>query len=388
LETEFCKSELKRLKCCILIPTYNNEKTVFRVVEEVLTYAHDVIVVNDGATDNTPNLLAKFGDKIHLVVHPKNQGKGMALRNGFKKALELGFKHCISIDSDGQHLPKDIPAFVNRFNEVPDSLIIGARNMNQEGVPGKSSFGNKFSNFWFAVETGTSLPDTQSGFRWYPLHLMKNTFYVTRKFEFEIEVIVRAAWKNITCTSVPISVIYNDERVTHFRPFKDFTRISILNTVLFTLAILFFRWKLAIQNFSISKIIEFIKKHLLDPTESVEKKAVAIGFGIFMGIFPIWGWQMITGIAICHFFRINKGIFLIAAQISIPPFIPFILYGSFLLGGVMLGNDVSLDFSHGISFETVKIHLTQYLTGAVALATLAGFVGGALSYIVMKLIKK
>jgi len=145
---------------------------------------------------------------------------------------------------------------------------------------------------------------------------------------------------------------------------------------------------LAIQNFSISKIIEFIKKHLLDPTESVEKKAVAIGFGIFMGIFPIWGWQMITGIAICHFFRINKGIFLIAAQISIPPFIPFILYGSFLLGGVMLGNDVSLDFSHGISFETVKIHLTQYLTGAVALATLAGFVGGALSYIVMKLIKK
>ena len=106
--------------------------------------------------------------------------------------------------------------------------------MNQESVPGKSSFGNKFSNFWFNLETDIKLPDTQSGYRVYPVKAMENINFFTRKFEFEIEVIVRAAWAGIDVMAIPVKVYYPPagERVSHFRPFNDFTRISILNTVL------------------------------------------------------------------------------------------------------------------------------------------------------------
>ena len=135
--------------CCVLIPTYNNEKTVERVINGVLEYCKDVIVVNDGATDSTPEIIDRYKDQITLIQHPHNIGKGRALRNGFKKAIELGFDYAITIDSDGQHFPENLPDFLKASIENPDALIMGTRNMDQEGVPGKSSFGNKFSNFWF-----------------------------------------------------------------------------------------------------------------------------------------------------------------------------------------------------------------------------------------------
>ena len=118
------------------------------------------------------------------------------------------------------------------------AIIIGARNMDQASVPGKSSFGNKFSNFWFKVETGLSLSDTQSGYRLYPVALLKDIRFFTKKYEFEIEVLVRAAWKGIDVVQVPVKVFYpeKDKRVSHFRPFHDFSRISVLNTFLVTIA--------------------------------------------------------------------------------------------------------------------------------------------------------
>jgi hypothetical protein len=125
----------------------------------------------------------------------------------------------------------------------PAAFIIGARNMDQASVPGKSSFGNKFSNFWFWVETGLKMSDTQSGYRLYPVKLMADTSFITRKFEFEIEVLVASAWRGIEITEVPVRVYYaeKENRVSHFRPFKDFTRISILNTVLVTIAFLYIK---------------------------------------------------------------------------------------------------------------------------------------------------
>ena len=115
--------------------------------------------------------------------------------------------------------------------------------MDHSEVPGKSSFGNKFSNFWFRVETGIDLPDTQSGFRLYPLFLMRRMRFFTVKYEFEIEVLVHSAWKGIAITSVPVKVFYSPKeiRVSHFRPFLDFTRISILNTLLVILTFLYIR---------------------------------------------------------------------------------------------------------------------------------------------------
>lgn len=233
------RTKIERYKCCILIPTYNNSGTLAALIDEVLTYTHQIVIVNDGSTDSTAEILSQYPQLI--VIHqPQNKGKGLALRTGFEAARQAGYDYAISIDSDGQHRPSDIPVFIDKLAEAPKAIIVGARNMNQENVPGSSNFGHNFSNFWFRFETGIDLPDTQSGYRLYPLRALEGMRFYTTKYEFEIEVMVRAAWKGIDVLAVPIDVYYPpaEERITHFRKIPDFTRISILNTVLVTIALL------------------------------------------------------------------------------------------------------------------------------------------------------
>lgn len=236
------KADFKRLSCCVVIPTYNNATKLKAVLDDVLAYSDDVIVVNDGCTDETASLLAEYGTKLQVVTHEKNQGKGVALRTSFKYAYSKGYRYAITLDSDGQHLASDLPAFIAKLETEKNTIFIGARNMTQENVPGKSSFGNKFSNFWFKVETGIDAPDTQSGYRLYPLEPLQTMSFITWRYEFEIEVLVRSSWAGVGIDSVPIHVYYPpaNERISHFRPFKDFTRISLLNTVLFTMAFFYY----------------------------------------------------------------------------------------------------------------------------------------------------
>ena len=189
-------------------------------------------------------LFSACNEPTYLIVsHVSNQGKGKALQLGFKRAVELGYDYAISIDSDGQHYADDLPLFIEKLKEHPRAIIIGARNMDQSSVPGKSSFGNKFSNFWFRLETGIRISDTQSGYRLYPVTLLHDRTYFSRKYEFEIEVLVRAAWSGVEVVQVPVKVFYPEksERVTHFRPFRDFTRISVLNTFLVLITFLWIK---------------------------------------------------------------------------------------------------------------------------------------------------
>ena len=158
------------LKVCIIIPTYNNAGTLAKVIGDVLRFTTHIIVVNDGSNDNTSVILADF-PQIEVISYKKNKGKGYALKKGFRRAIEKGYDYAITIDSDGQHSADDLPAFAKKLKEEPEAIIIGSRNMEKEGIPGKSSFGMKFSNFWFWVETGIRHPDTQSGFRLYPLEI-------------------------------------------------------------------------------------------------------------------------------------------------------------------------------------------------------------------------
>ena len=228
-------------KVCVVMPTYNNSGTLRDVVERVLTFCNDVIVVNDGCTDDSASILASFGDKITVVDYGRNRGKGYALKKGFEKAKYLGFDYALTIDSDGQHFPEDIPLFIKALENHPNSLIVGSRNLKQENMPGKNSFANKFSNFWFKIQTGVDLPDTQTGYRLYPLRNMPHLGLLTSRYEAELELLVFSAWRAIPLIPIKINVFYPkaEERVTHFRPFWDFFRISVLNTVLCFAAILY-----------------------------------------------------------------------------------------------------------------------------------------------------
>lgn len=219
---------------CAIVPTFNNCGTVVQVIERVLLFVHPVIVVNDGSTDETLQLLEKLEASIILVSYEQNRGKGFALKTGFQKALDLGFSYAITIDSDGQHFPEDIPLFIEALKYHHDALIVGSRNLQSENMPGKNTFANKFSNFWFRLQTGKNLKDTQTGFRLYPLRRMKGLRFLTSRYEAELELLVFSAWHGIELFPITIRVYYPplEERVTHFRPTTDFLRISLLNTIL------------------------------------------------------------------------------------------------------------------------------------------------------------
>lgn len=236
---------MRRLGVCVVIPTYNNAGTLRHVVEEVLeqvgTEPGSVIVVNDGCTDSTATILASLGNRITVVTHEVNRGKGCALKSGFRRAAELGFEYAVTIDSDGQHFASDIPHFVRAIAENPGALIVGERNLTNVDINAKSSFANKFSNFWFAVQTGRRLRDTQTGYRAYPLRHLHGIDLLTSRYEAELELLVMAAWHGVPLVGIPIGVYYppQAERVSHFRPALDFTRISVLNTLLCIAAVVY-----------------------------------------------------------------------------------------------------------------------------------------------------
>lgn len=231
------QTQMQQQKACVLMPTYNNGGTLRDVVERVLTYCNDVIVVNDGCTDGSAEILASFGERITVVDYGRNRGKGYALKQGFKKAKQLGFDNAITIDSDGQHFPEDIPLFVEALEQHPGALIVGSRNLKQENMPGKNSFANKFSNFWFKLQTWINLPDTQTGYRLYPLKKLPHIF--SARYEAELSLLVFSAWRGTDLVPIKVNVLYPEDRVTHFHPFWDFFRISVLNTILCLIAIVY-----------------------------------------------------------------------------------------------------------------------------------------------------
>lgn len=373
-------------KTCVLIPTYNNASSLAAVIDDVLNYTNNIILVNDGSTDGAQAILDRY-PALQVVGYPKNRGKGWALRQGFAAAREAGYAYAISIDADGQHYASDLPILLEQIDQHPNAIVVGARNMEQENVPGKSSFGNRFSNFWFRLYTGIKAPDTQSGYRLYPIKALENISFFTRKYEFEVEVLVRSAWHGIGVHFVPVKVYYPppEERVSHFRPFKDFTRISILNTVLFFIAFLyiwprnFFR-----ALFNKEKRAELYQK-LLEPGQSPERKSASIGFGIFMGIVPIWGFQLIVGIFLAFVFRLNKALVITAANISIPPMIPLILYASFLAGAPWMGHKAkAIPLTGELTLLAVQQNLQQYIAGSITLAIVAGITFGFIAYYFLK----
>lgn len=382
--------QLNVIHACVIVPTFNNDKTLERVLTGVLTFSNgnDVIVVNDGSTDNTDAVLEKFRNRIILLKNEKNQGKGFSLRKGFAEAINRGFKNAITIDSDGQHYPDDISVMIENAQLHPGALLMGSRNMNQENVPGKSSLGNKFSNFWFWIETGQKLPDTQTGFRLYPLDELKHISLFTRKFETEIEVIVRLAWRDVKIIAVPVKVLYDpDERVSHFRPFRDFTRISILNTCLVFLTLIYFLPKRIIQYLWRKGIITVLKEEIFRSDESNFKKAASVGFGVFMGIVPIWGFQLLIGIPLAVLMRMNKVLFIAAANISIPPMIPLIIFASYYTGGFFVEEKMRFQSLAEINLESIHANFIQYTTGACILAVIAGVIAAVITYMAFSIYK-
>lgn len=241
---DFITVGVEENEVCAVIPTYQNAKTLLKVVADVHRVVDTVFVVDDGSNDGTAALLDKATGNERpekVLTHPKNCGKGAALKTGLTYARQQGFRYAVTVDADGQHRADDIPTLLKAVEEEPDALAIGSRGLQHENMPAKSTFANRFSNFWFALQTLQRLPDTQSGLRVYPLRCLHGLRWMSARYEAELTLLVFSAWAGVKLLPVPVSVYYppRDQRVTHFRPGRDFTRISVLNTLLCFLMVVY-----------------------------------------------------------------------------------------------------------------------------------------------------
>lgn len=241
---DFITVGVEENEVCAVIPTYQNAKTLLKVVADVHRVVDTVFVVDDGSNDGTAALLDKATGNERpekVLTHPKNCGKGAALKTGLTYARQQGFRYAVTVDADGQHRADDIPALLKAVEEEPDTIAIGSRGLQHENMPAKSTFANRFSNFWFALQTLQRLPDTQSGLRIYPLQRLHGLRWMSARYEAELTLLVFSAWAGVKLLPVPVSVYYppRDQRVTHFRPGRDFTRISVLNTLLCFLMVVY-----------------------------------------------------------------------------------------------------------------------------------------------------
>ena len=216
-------------KAVVVIPVYNHGTRISDVVHAVSTLAYPLIVVDDGSTDSTPEILAAL-DKQNLTVisHPQNRGKGAALLSAFRVA-EKEYDCAVTIDADGQHKAEDIHKLLMAGTKGQRAIIIGNRQgMDTADVPWTSRLGRKFSNFWVWASGGPLVSDSQSGFRLYPLPEVLSLDVKSRRFQYEVEVLVKAHQQQISIIETAVQVVYQKgaERISHFHPWQDFLRNS------------------------------------------------------------------------------------------------------------------------------------------------------------------
>jgi glycosyltransferase involved in cell wall biosynthesis len=219
----------------VLIPAYNCAATIADVVAGARRHVERVLVVDDGSGDDTAARAAGAGAEV--LRQPSNTGKGAALRIGLEWWAARGAERVLTMDGDGQHLAEQIPVLLEVSARAPHALVIGARQVDPGRVSSIRLFGNRFANRWVEIASGQALPDTQSGFRIYPMPETLALGARTGHFAFETEVLIRAVRGGLLVISVPVRA-YNPpaaERVSHYRPFVDTVRIIavVLRLILF-----------------------------------------------------------------------------------------------------------------------------------------------------------
>jgi uncharacterized protein (DUF2062 family) len=373
------------MKICVVIPCFNHAGTVAEVVRGAQAHC-PVIVVDDGSTKPLPELPGAT-----LVRLAKNSGKAAALRAGFQRAIEDGFTHAITMDSDGQHFAEDLPKFLEAARAQPAAMIVGVRDFFAAGCPTHRRRSNAVSTFWFRAETGVRLGDTQCGFRCYPLDLVKRLRVRSGRYAYELEFMVRASWVGTKLVPVPVSCTYRPEQIrqSHFRPVRDLAHITLMNIGLVLQSWTVPRpvrvaWSSG-QHWSVRHVVrEFFAENAHEPG----RMACAVGLGLFFGIAPFWGYQMVLAAIAAHWLRLNKAITLVASNISIPPMMPFIFYGSLAIGHWMFtGHALELTLKDMTKQRALE-YLWQWLAGSFVLATLAAVVGTTVAYGMARLIRK
>jgi len=216
-----------------IVPTYNNGRTLVGVLDRINNLGLPAIVVNDGSTDDTMQILAgwqkagvAFPTSRIVAEHSGNLGKAAALQTGFSIAKEAGHTHAVTIDSDGQLDPEQIPDLLRVAWNHPDDLVLGVRDASRLDYPIKSRWGREISNYLIWLECGKRVTDSQCGLRVYPLTMVDSLKCSTPRYGYETEIITRSVWAGWQIREVPVRCRYfpQGESMSHFCPWLDSAR--------------------------------------------------------------------------------------------------------------------------------------------------------------------
>ena len=322
------------MKIACVIPHYNHTATVLNVAAGARKYLDDVRVADDGSTD----LPADFSDRLNalgvaLLRSERNLGKGAAILTAARALEADGVSHMIVLDADGQHDPDDLPRFIAEIGEHPEAVIVGCRDFDHAAnVPGASRFGRNFSNFWCRLETGIPCGDTQSGFRAYPVAGLTALHFSCRRYNFEIEALVKLLWSGYALREVPIGVFYDvpGKRISHFDPWRDNLRLTVLHTVLVSRQLLPLphrrlvvpppgarTWEIL---FHPLELLRRLLRENADPAGLAASAAV----GTFLAVLPLIGVHMAVILYVCIRLRLNKAMALAIQNLFMPPLSPFL----------------------------------------------------------------
>jgi glycosyltransferase involved in cell wall biosynthesis len=368
-----------------VVPVYNNAATVKEVVAGCRTILKNIVVVDDGSTD--VDLRALLSDEDVVVLsHEKNLGKGRAILTAAEYIMSRGGTWMITIDGDGQHHPEDLKKFLPLLNEDDPAIIIGSRNFDTDNVPGKSRFGRRFANFWLRIETGMYIDDCQSGFRAYPLKYLNQMKFKGAHYDFEAEVLARAAWAGLDLRTVPIEVYYPEpqERVSSFRPFLDNLRLTHAHAKLVGRRLLPFPHRRLVPARKGAEITllrhpgKFIRM-LLKENVTPGGLAFAAAGGVFFGALPLLFAHTIVILYVSSRLRLNKVVAVNAQHICMPPFVPALCIevGYFLRKGHWLS-----DISFATVFKQFSDRLLEWFLGSLVVAPVASLIVGGAVYVI------
>ncbi len=380
------------LKILLVIPLYNHGATVRTVVEKGLAAGWPVLVVDDGSSDGGLDRVADLGcDTLRFEV---NRGKGAAILAGARWAAEQGYGRIITVDADDQLDPGEAKLLAEAAAGQEQALVIGARRMDRHNAPGASLFGRRFSNFWVRLECGHDLPDTQSGFRLYPVRELLQLVTGCRRYDFEVEVLTRAAWAGLPILSAEVSVRYppEAERVSHFHQFKDNLRLTCLHTRLVLRAL--WPWphlRLRIRDpeqaaaerrekLSLLHPVNFLKVLCREHTSAMQLAAAA-WMGVFLGALPLLACHTVVIIYVCHRLHLNKLAAITASQLCMPPVMPVLCIQ---LGYLLRRGSWLTEFTWDTLVLQAPLRLWEWLLGSLFLGPFLGLVTGGVVYIAIR----
>jgi glycosyltransferase involved in cell wall biosynthesis len=367
------------------VPVFNNKGTVRQVVEGCLSLLKNVVVVDDGSTDSDIAGLLSGLDAI-VLKHEKNCGKGSAILTASRYIESRGGAYMITIDADGQHYPEDLARFLPLLREDGSDLIIGCRNFDADNVPGRSRFGREFANFWLRVETGIHVGDCQSGFRAYPVKYLNRLTFKGRHYDFEAEVLAKAAWAGLGMKSVEIKVYYPrpEDRISWFRPFMDNFRLTLVHSMLVGRRLIpLGHTRLAGNSVkpdyrALLHPARFIRM-LLQESSTPAGLAAAAAVGIFLATLPLFFLHSVVILYVAVRLNLNKLMALNIQHLCMPPVVPAVCIeiGYFMRNGTWL-TDISLSTVFGQFSDRV----IEWFLGSLIVAPAGALIIGFIVYII------